>query len=97
MAQGDPTPFKSFRFREYHATVNLIDYMPEDTPEADLLAHEIVMTGEVADLAEDLAAQGVLVFGLSDKPDEATLPPPESAVGALPLHQIVMRVVGGLR
>jgi hypothetical protein len=71
--------------------------MPEDTPEADLLAHEIVMTGEVADLAEDLAAQGVLVFGLSDKPDEATLPPPESAVGALPLHQIVMRVVGGLR
>jgi hypothetical protein len=96
MAQGDPTPFKSFRFREYHATISLIDYLPEDTSEADLLAHEIVITGEVADLAEDLAAQGVLVFGLSDKPDEATLPPPESAVGALPLHQIVMRVVGKL-
>ncbi|MBI1876990.1 MAG: hypothetical protein HYR94_01915 [Chloroflexi bacterium] len=96
MAQGDPTPFKSFRFREYHATVNLINYLPEDTPEADLLAHEIVMTGEVADLAEQLAAQGVLVFGLSDKPDESTLPPPESTAGALPLHRVVMRVVGRL-
>jgi FMN phosphatase YigB (HAD superfamily) len=97
MAQDDPTPFKSFRFREYYATVDLIDYLPEDSSEADLLAHEIVMTGEVVDLAEELAAQGVLVFGLSDKPDESTLPPPESEAGALPLHQIVMRVVGGLR
>jgi hypothetical protein len=77
--------------------VDLIDYLPEDSSEADLLAHEIVMTGEVVDLAEELAAQGVLVFGLSDKPDESTLPPPESEAGALPLHQIVMRVVGGLR
>jgi hypothetical protein len=97
MAKGDPTPFKSFRFREYHETVKLIDYLPEETPEADLLADEIVMTGEVADLAEQLAAQGVLVFGLSDKPDEATLPPPEAAAGALPLHQVVMRVVGRLK
>lgn len=96
MAKGDPTPFKSFRFREYHATVNLVDYLPDDTPEADLLADEIVITGEVADLAEALAAQGVLVFGLSDKPDEATLPPPESAAGALPLHRVVMKVVGKL-
>ncbi len=96
MAKGDPTPFKSFRFREYHATVNLIDYLPDDTPETDLLADEIVMTGEVADLAEQVAAQGVLVFGLSDKPDESTLPPPESAADALPLHRVVMKVVGQL-
>jgi hypothetical protein len=96
MAQGDPTPFKSFRFREYHATVELVDFLPDSTPEAELLAQEIVMTGEVADLAERLAAQGVLVFGLSDKPDEATLPPPESAAGAVPLHQVVMKVVGSL-
>lgn len=97
MAQGDPTPFKSFRFREYHATVELVDFLPDDTPEADLLAEEIVMTGEVADAAERLAAQGALVFGLSDKPDEATLPPPESAAGEEPLHHVVMKVVGGLR
>jgi hypothetical protein len=97
MAHGDPTPFKSFRFREYYATVNLIDYLPDDTPEANLLADEIVITGEVADLSEALAAQGVLVFGLSDKPDESTLPPPESAAGALPLHRVVMKVVGKLR
>lgn len=97
MAKGDPTPFKSFRFREYHATVELVDFLPDDTPEADLLAEEIVMTGEVADVAERLAAQGALVFGLSDKPDEATLPPPESAAGEEPLHRVVMKVVGGLR
>jgi hypothetical protein len=96
MAKGDPTPFKSFRFREYYATVSLINRLPDDTPLADLLAQEIVITGEVADLAERLAAQGVLIFGLSDKPDEATLPPPESAQDALPLHRVVMRVVGRL-
>ncbi len=96
VAKGDPTPFKSFRFREYHATVSLVNYLPDDTPETDLLAQEIVMTGEVADLAERLAAQGALVFGLSDKPDEATLPPPEAAAGAAPLHRVVMRVVGTL-
>jgi hypothetical protein len=96
MAKGDPTPFKSFRFREYHATVELIDALPDDTPLAELLAREIVMTGEVAEAAERLAAQGVLIFGLSDKPDEATLPPPEAAEGAAPLHRVVMKVVGGL-
>jgi hypothetical protein len=96
MAKGDPTPFKSFRFREYHATVELIDALPDNTPLAELLAREIVMTGEVAEAAERLAAQGVLVFGLSDKPDEATLPPPEAAEGAAPLHRVMMKVVGGL-
>lgn len=96
MAEGDPTPFKSFRFREYYATVELIDALPDDTPMADLLAHEIVLTGEIAQAAERLAARGVLTFGLSDKPDEATLPPPEAAAGAAPLHRVVMKVVGGL-
>jgi hypothetical protein len=96
MAKGDPTPFKSFRFREYYATVELIDALPDDTPPVDLLAHEIVLTGEIAQTAERLAAQGALTFGLSDKPDESTLPPPEAAAGAAPLHRVVMKVVGSL-
>jgi len=97
IAKSDPTPFKSFRFREYHCTVALMDILPNDTPEAELLAGEITLTGEVVDLTEQLAAEGVLTFGLSDKPDEASVPPAENAAkGALPLHQVVMKVVGAL-
>jgi hypothetical protein len=96
MAKDDPTPFKSFRFREYHATVALMDALPDDTPQETLLAQEITMTGEVVALAEQLAAQGMLTFGLSDKPDEASVPPPEAHTqGALPLHRVPMKVVGG--
>jgi hypothetical protein len=96
MVQNDPTPFKSFRFREYHATIALMDTLPDDTPPTDLLAQEITMTGEVVEMAEQLAAQGVLIFGLSDKPDEASIPPAEAAAqGALPLHHVSMKVVGG--
>jgi hypothetical protein len=97
MAQYDPTPFKSFRLQEYYATVALMDHLPDDTPETDLLAQEITMCGEVIELTEQLAAQGVLTFGLSDKPDEASIPPAdEAAQGALPLHRVPMKVVGKL-
>lgn len=97
MAKNDPTPFKSFRYREYHTTVALMNHMPDDTPEADLLAGEITLTGEVAEVAAQLAGQGVLTFGLSDKPDEASVPTPQAAAGgALPLHHVEMKVVGSL-
>ena len=97
IAKSDPTPFKSFRFREYHCTVALMDILPDDTSEDDLLAGEITLTGEVVDVTEQLAAQGVLTFGLSDKPDEASVPTAEAAAeGALPLHRVVMKVVGAL-
>jgi hypothetical protein len=37
----------------------------------------------------------VLIFGLSDKPDEASLPTPEQVIeGYRPLHQTVMKVYG---
>ena len=62
-----------------------------------MLAQEITMTGEVVEIVEQLAAQGVLTFGLSDKPDEASVPPPQAAAqGALPLHRVAMKVVGKL-
>jgi hypothetical protein len=74
-----------------------MDHLPDETPEADLLAQEITMTGEVVEITEQLAAQGVLTFGLSDKPDEASVPPADAATqGALPLHRVAMKVVGGL-
>ena len=74
-----------------------MDTLPDDACEADVLAGEIVMTGEVADITEQLAAEGVLTFGLSDKPDEASVPTPEATEkGALPLHHVPMKVIGGL-
>lgn len=97
MAKGDPTPFKSFRFREYHTTVALMDALPDDAPQADVLAGEITLTGEVVEVTAKLAAYGVLTFGISDKPDEASVPTTKAAAqGALPLHRVVMKVVGAL-
>ncbi len=97
MARNDPTPFKSFRFNEYYATVALMNRLPDDAPEGEVLADEIVLTGEVVDLSEELVARGVLTFGLSDKPDEASIPTAAAAAaGSLPLHRVSMKVVGAL-
>jgi hypothetical protein len=96
LRRGDPTPFKSFRTREYERTLARMDALPDDTPLERLLAEEITITREVADAALDLCARGVLTFGLSDKPDEASLPRPDLAQkGYLPLHRVIMKVVGG--
>ena len=95
MAKVDPTPFKSFRNREYYCTVALMDVLPDDTPQADILAREITLTGEVVAVTEQLARQGALTFGLSDKPDEASTPPADAATtGAVPLHHMTMKVIG---
>ena len=93
--RGDPTPFKSFRYREYFTTVGRMDNLPDDTPEADLLANEIFITAEVARVAQRLSEMGVLTFGISDKPDEASLPPKTLAKeGGQPIHRTVMKVFG---
>ena len=93
--RGDPTPFKSFRYREYECTIARMDRLPDDTPRAQLLADEITITGEVADAALELRDRGALLFGLSDKPDEASLPRPDVARrGYVPLHHVTMKVIG---
>lgn len=95
IATEDPTPFKGFRRREYLETVARMDALPDDASEQEVLEHEIVITAEVASLASHLAAQGVLVFGISDKPDEASIPLPEyAAVGRQPIHRAQMKVYG---
>jgi hypothetical protein len=93
--RGDPTPFKSFRYREYEETVARMDLLPTETDPGRLLAEEIVITREVVDLARFLQEQGVLLFGLSDKPDEASIPRTKLAgEGYAPIHQTRMKVVG---
>jgi hypothetical protein len=95
VAAGDPTPFKAFRRLEFLETIARMDALPDEaTPEA-VLAREIVLTAEVSDLACKLAAQGVLVFGLSDKPDEASIPDAEAAAqGLRAIHETPMKVYG---
>ncbi|MBN1261254.1 MAG: hypothetical protein JXB35_11310 [Anaerolineae bacterium] len=91
---GDPTPFKAFRRNEYLTTIARMGHLDTDVPEA-LLADEIVITQEVRRQALAWRAQGALLFGLSDKPDEASLPAPEQAAqGYLPLHRVPTHAVG---
>ena len=93
--RGDPTPFKSFRYREYEETVRRMDYLPDEAGEEEILAQEIVLTPEVMEVARLLRERGVLLFGLTDKPDEASIPTPDLAArGYQPIHRTPMKVVG---
>jgi len=92
---GDPTPFKAFRYNEFRVTSARMGFLPDDAPLALFLSEEILLTREVRDLALDWGARGALVFGLSDKPDEASLPTPElKAQGFVALHQKPTHVAG---
>jgi hypothetical protein len=87
---GDPTPFKEFRRNEYLETVGRMGYLEDSTPVDELLKEEILITGEVRRAALEWQARGALLFGLSDKPDEAALPSPELAKkGFMPLHRTI--------
>jgi hypothetical protein len=93
---GDPTPFKSFRYREYHTTIESMDFMPDDTPKDELLRREITITGEVVEFARHMLAMDTLTFGISDKPDEASIPPADLATeGYEPIHRVRMKVTHG--
>lgn len=93
--QGDQTPFKAFRQREYVETVQRMGHLPDGTPLARLLMEEICITREVYDVVRWLRGRGCLLLALSDKPDEATAPTAAlAAQGYLPLHRAVTHVVG---
>jgi hypothetical protein len=93
--QGDPTPFKAFRYNEFLTTVGRMGQLDDNTPVAELLANEIVVTQEVREMALAWRGQGALLFGLSDKPDEASVPPDELAArGYRPIHRMETHAVG---
>jgi hypothetical protein len=61
----------------------------------DLLSSEIVITQEVREAALRWQAAGALLFGLSDKPDEASIPTGDlAAQGFLPIHRVETHTVG---
>jgi hypothetical protein len=93
---GDATPFKAFRYNEYRLTVSRMGHFGANAPASALLAREIVLTQELCAAAQRWRQQGALLFGLSDKPDEASLPSPALAQeGFRPLHQTRTHAVGG--
>jgi hypothetical protein len=86
--EGDPTPFKAFRYNEYLTTAARFGVSPVE-PVESALTNRILITEEVRQAAGELRKRGALVFGLSDKPDEASFPSPEQAQGGmLPLHRL---------
>jgi len=94
--QGDPTPFKAFRYNEYRTTVGRMGHLADYAPADELLAGEIVVTQEVREVALAWRAQGALLFGLSDKPDEASVPTGDLAdQGFQPIHRAETHAVGG--
>ncbi|MGB9674016.1 MAG: hypothetical protein ACPL3P_07740 [Anaerolineales bacterium] len=92
---ADPTPFKTFRRNEYRNTIQRMGFLPDNASVENLLREEIVITQEVRQLALDWKQEGALVFGLSDKPDEASVPSPElAAQGFQAIHRAMTHIVG---
>ena len=92
---GDPTPFKAFRYNEYLTTITRMGQLGKNPSVSEMLTQEIVITQEVREAALSWREQGAFIFGLSDKPDEASIPTPELASkGYKPIHQVETDVVG---
>jgi hypothetical protein len=70
--------------------------LSDDLPVEVMLSSEILITREVLAEARKWSQAGALLFSLSDKPDEASLPTPElAAKGYLPIHRKETHVAGG--
>lgn len=92
---GDPTPFKPFRYNEFQTTIARMGQMASDASADELLKSEIVITQEVRAQALVWRARGALLFGLSDKPDEASVPSDAlAAQGNCAIHQTETHAVG---
>jgi len=93
--EGDPTPFKAFRRHEYQTTIARMGCRGDWKTVSELLSRKLVITQEVREAAQRWKRKGALLFGLSDKPDEACFPGEElAAQGYLPLHKVETCAVG---
>lgn len=95
LQKGDPTPFKTFRKYEYKNTTDLMGHINDMTDIKKIFDEEIVITQEVRQFALRCKEQGALLFGLSDKPDEASIPDTDLEIkGYKPIHQTETHIVG---
>ena len=93
--EGDPTPFKKFRQEEFKQTVSRMGHMPAGVPVEKLLKEEITINQEVRQAALEWRKQGAFLFGLSDKPDEASIPTPDlTSRGYAAIHRVKTDIVG---
>jgi len=92
---GDATPFKAFRFNEFLTTVGRMGTPRDGADLATRLAEEILLTQEAREAALAWRETGALLFGLSDKPDEASVPSAaQAAQGYAPIHRTPTHAVG---
>ena len=95
VSEGDPTPFKRFRREEFKQTNAHMGQLAIDSPVEQLLRGEITITQEVRQAALGWRDRGALLFGLSVKPDEASIPDAELASqGCKPIHRVETTIVG---
>ena len=93
--QGDPTPLKDFRYYEFKNTADRMGNLDDGVSIEQMLSEEIVITHEVRERALAWRDRGAVILGLSDKPDEASLPTEAAAKqGYQAIHRIVTHVVG---
>ena len=91
---GDPTPFKQFRRAEYIVTSEKFS-SSQEVPIDEIINSKIVITNEVYSFAKNALLEGCLTFGLSDKPDEASIPTDEQQnEGKKALHQLSTILIG---
>ncbi len=94
--RGDPTPFKAFRYNEYEMTIDRMGRLGDNASVDEVLQEEIVLTQEVRDIALRWRDQGALLFGLSDKPDEASIPSAHLAPRVYQaIHRVETHAIGG--
>ena len=92
---NDLTPFKVFRLNEFKLTAERMGCLDDAVPPDEMLKKEIVLTEEVRDFILSWKLQGTVVFGLSDKTDEASLPTGDVSVrGFQPIHHIMTHAIG---
>ena len=90
--EGNPTPFTAFREAEYRCTAQLMGCLPDDAPRDAILNAEIAITEEVWTAVHEWKNRGCIIFGLSDKPDEACFP---LDTNEKPIHGMRTHILGG--
>ena len=94
--EGDPTPFKTFRHNEYLTTIERMGCLDDRASASQMLQEELVITQEVREIVLTWREEGALLFGLSDKPDEASIPDDDlKAKGYRAIHQVETHSIGG--
>jgi hypothetical protein len=81
VSQGDPTPFKEFRYKEYEVTAAHMGNLADTASMEDLLAKTITITQEVRQAALTWKEQGALTEELTKG-------------GCQPIHRIETDIVG---